>query len=257
MEKPRAAWNAVFPEWSLDVPGATEALDAELRHYASGGRYAYRKLEVSVEVSVEESALSPPAVHTLRLDLARRWPRARLQEEIDEALGEDPGHVRALEALAELDAAEAAALARRAVAAHPEDPRAWSFLGRRLARSGPDAPEREAALRKALALAPERLEGSLDLAQELLAQGRAAEAELLAMEAVRRAPWSSGAFLLLGSALALQRRCGDAAAAVQVALALLGERAPATARRAAQATARDVERRCPAPSATPAGAPGQ
>ncbi len=249
-ENPRAAWNAAFPEWSLDRGDAVEKLDAVLAKYAGVHlrRTPLPAAPAAPEVSLRR--LSGPEVHALRLDLPHRWtPQVRSAEE-QEALAEDAGHVRALEARARERKDLAVALARQAVAAHPEDARAWEFLGNVLEGQGA-AEEREGAFRKAAAATPERVRPLVLLAAELGAQGRPADALAASTRAVELAPWSPVALLVHGEVLARLGRCDDALVVAWRA-ADVASHADAGARSQVAADVGLVERLCrgnPAPGA--------
>lgn len=244
-EDPAAAWNATFPEWSLDAAGGPEKLDAALEAYEKHGSFVYRHLTVEVSPSVAERPMSPGEVHALRLSMPRRWPQPALEAEASEALAEDPGHVEALRHLVSLSRIEAIPAARRAVEAHPDAPRAWSFLANALAGS-PGAAEREAALRKAVALAPDDLEGLVPLAAYLLEAGRSGEALPTSRRAVEVAPWSPVTLLLHATILADLGRCGDAALASRRAIDLMGEGYSAGRVQESVDLARQIGEQCPA-----------
>lgn len=253
-ENPRAAWNAVFPEWSLDRGDAVEKLDAVLARYAGVHlrRTPLPAAPAAPEVSLRR--LPGPEVHALRLDLPHRWtPQVRSAEE-QEALAEDASHVRALEARARERKDLAVALARQAVTAHPEDARAWEFLGNVLERER-DAKEREAAFRRAVAAAPDSARPLVLLASDLEAQGRPAEAVAASERAVQLAPWSPLALLVHGEALARLGRCDDALVAARRA-ADVASHAAADARSRLAEDIGIVERICAAPR-TPGAAAGR
>lgn len=233
-----------FPEWSLAVPGATEKLDAALQAYKKHGWYVYRKLSVDVSVAVAERPMSPAEVHTLRLSMPRQWPGGALEAEVGEALAEDPGNVEALRRLVSLSKIDAIPAARRAVEAHPDDPRAWGFLADALSGT-PHNAEREAALRKAVALAPDDPEGLVPLAAYLLEAGHSGEALPTSRRAVEIAPWSPATLLVHAAILADLGQCGDAALASRRAIDLMGEGYSAQARREGADQARQIAERCP------------
>ncbi len=243
-EEPRAAWNAVFPEWSLEVPGATEKLDAELKTYLLHGAFSYRELHVESSVAVSQRLMSPAEVHALRLSMPRRWRPGELEAEIGEALAEDPGHIEALRRRAALSRADATAAARRAVEAHPDDPRAWGFLADALSGTLAEA-EREAAFRKAVDLAPDDVEVLVPLAEYLRDAGRSGEALPTSQRAVEIAPWSPAALLVHATILADLGRCADAALASRRAIDLTGEGYSAEARQECAKLARQIGEECP------------
>lgn len=243
-EDPSTAWNAVFPEWSLDVPGATEKLDAELKAYLHDGSYSYREMRIEISVPVAQRPMSPGEVHALRLSMPRRWRPGELEAEIGEALAEDPGHVEALRRRAALSRGDPTPAARRAVEAHPDAPRAWGFLANALSGTPAEA-EREAAFRKAVALAPDDLEGLVPLAQYLRDAGRPGEALPTSRRAVEIAPWSPAALLVYATILADLGRCADAALASRRSIDLTGEGYSAEARRTIADRVRQIGERCP------------
>jgi len=221
-EDPKAAWRATFPAWDPDVPGATEKLDEQLLAYAQGGTYHYGTLAVEVAPRISARPLSAPEVHTIRLNIPRAWTRESLRAEVNEALAEDPGHVAALLVYSSWYPASAKQLARRAVAAHPEDPRAWGMLANALADDA-DPRERETCLRRAVELAPDRAAGYVGLASELLAQNRAADALALSGRAVELTPWSAAALQVHAQVLADLGRCDQAIAMSRRAVDLVSD----------------------------------
>ncbi len=216
-EAASAAWNRSFPEWSLESPDGLQALDRILAERARNLRSPSREVRATVEPKVEVRVLSAAEVHTMRLDLPRAWKPADLQAELDAALREDPNHVRALTFMARHRSAGRLALARRAVEAHPEDPDAWSLLADVLPASAVE--EREAALRKALALAPHRADLQAQLAGDLV-RDRPQDAARAADRAIEIAPWSPYARTMRARALSALGRCEEATAEQQRALDL-------------------------------------
>jgi cytochrome c-type biogenesis protein CcmH/NrfG len=176
-------------------------------------------------------------VHAIRLAL---WgygpakPAEALRAEIDETLAEAPAHPLALQLLATFPGEDPVRLARSSIAAHPDDGRAWTFLGLAL-QGGLLAKEREGAYRRAVELGPDNPAALHDLATELAAQGRPGEALPVARRAARLAPWSPP--LLAGYAAILSElgRCADALPVVARALDVLPDRAPEVSRRELEA----------------------
>src|SRR5467141_1983883 len=242
-EDPTAAWNAVFGSWSLDLKGGTDRLDRELAAHWKGGIDRLTAPAIELEPRFSERLLSAAEVHALRLELPRTWTADQLRAEISEALADDPGHVGALIAQASTDSRSAPGLARRAVAAHPEDPQAWGFLAAALG-GHVQAKEREAALRKAVALAPNRIEAVTALATELLARARIEEALLLSARAVELAPWSVLALAVRGRVLSAAGRCQEAASTARHAVDVLGHNVKEEARDRYRRDAFDLERKC-------------
>jgi tetratricopeptide (TPR) repeat protein len=230
---PADAWRAALPSYDLDA-GGPEALDRILAEYARTSLEGERReLPVPAVVGLHEQIVPAAEVHALRLalwSLGPPRPRAALEGEVREALEESRDHPVALQVLAGLQGGDPLPLARRAAAAHPDDPRAWTFLASAL--RGPDASaEREAAYRRAVELAPANPAALHNLAQELLGAGRSGEALPIARQSAQLAPWSPP--LLAGYAAVLSDlgRCAEARSVQQRALDSLPERASADARR--------------------------
>lgn len=248
---PEEAWRAALPAYDLDA-GGPEALDGVLAAHARGPLEGDRReLPVPAVVGLHEQAVPAAEVHAIRLALWSHGPprpRAALEGEVREALEESPDHPVALQVLAGLRGGDPLPLARRAAAAHPDDPRAWTFLAGAL-RGPAAAAEREGAYRRAAALAPENPAALHNLAQELLGAGRSGEALPIARRAAQLAPWSPP--LLAGYAAVLSDlgRCDEALAAQQRALDALPERAGADARRELQAGLERYAAQCRAAAA--------
>jgi tetratricopeptide (TPR) repeat protein len=223
LENPRLAWDAAFPEWSIELPSGPEKLDPLLRAYLRSTDWEFHEVEAQPVTTVTERILSPAEVHAARLEAARDLGRKRSRAEVDEALAEDPGLVAALSAAAALDPVRAPAHARAAVGAHPEQAAAWTLLG--TANRGPDAAGREAAHRRAVQLSPERAELRYALALDLLAAGRAEEADAEARRAIRAAPWSPVAHWVQSSSRLALGRCRESLEDLAQAADLLAERA--------------------------------
>jgi tetratricopeptide (TPR) repeat protein len=188
-EEHRAAWNGAFPQWSLDKQGALEKLDAALDSYRLLADFKTRALTVQTAAPATERILDSAEVHTIRLDWKMDWTPQTLENEFREVQFEDPHHVGAMLALAKKEPQRALELAKLTVAAHPDEPRAWQFLG--LAMSDKDLADRqEAAFRKALELDPGRTAYVLNLATALVERNRPDQAAPLFRRAVRQAPWS-------------------------------------------------------------------
>jgi predicted Zn-dependent protease len=150
----------------------------------------------------------------------RRW-----RQDLDEQLAEDPLHPEALAARAVADKRSGVEELRRSVQARPQDPRGWHRLADQLEDHG-EVPkdlavraEVEAALRRALALAPAEATLNNELAWFLAKDGRSGEALPLARMAVALAPWNASIIDTLAfvqadlghcpEALALQDRAVD------------------------------------------------
>jgi tetratricopeptide (TPR) repeat protein len=254
-EAPDAAWAAALPEHDPRLPSGPEALDGILARYVAGDLESTRRtVAVPLSVGYREQPMPSAEVHAIRLALWSQGPRKReasLRAEIDEALAEAPAHPVALQLRAGFPGEDAEGLAREAVAAHPDDPRAWTFLGlalgERTARSGgagePAAPpptpreaaraaEREDAYRRAADLAPDNPAALHNLATELDAQGRPGEALPIARRAVELAPWSPPLLASLAAVLSELGRCDEALPLQERALDAWPEGGPEDGRRA-------------------------
>ncbi|MGZ6143404.1 MAG: tetratricopeptide repeat protein, partial [Myxococcales bacterium] len=247
-EDPAAAWNAAFAEWRLDSKDALERLDGDLLAHWKGSIAAPEPPDVEAHPQFSARPMPRTEVYTLRLELPRRWTADQLRREISEALEIDPGHVGALTAQAALDPKSAPGLARAAIAAHPGDARAWVLLGSTLVDDS-RAAEREAALRNAVELAPDRLEAALPLAEYLLSSGRTAESLAVSTRAVEAAPWSSLALLAHARALSAAGRCQEALSTGRHAIDVLGHSVRQDARDRAFRDVSDLERTCGSPEA--------
>lgn len=206
------AWNAAFPRWSLAAGDGPERLDDRLRAQASSRWEAAREVAAEVSVHPIERVASVAEVHAWRLWSVGDRSEAALERELDDVLAVDPAHVVALSAMADRrqDAGLARALARRAIAGHPGDALAWRFRG-----VWAEAPaDREASLRRAVALAPDDPTSLIALADELALENPG-EAEVVAARAVALAPWASHAHRARAQALARLGRCGEAALEVR------------------------------------------
>jgi len=137
--------------------------------------------------------------------------------------------------------ADAPSFAARAVEAHPEDPLAWRLT----ALAASEAPAREAALRKALALAPEDPTLLGELSTSLAAQGKLAEAFPLAERRVQVARGDAAAHGALGLLHAALGRCEEAQASLQRAAALLPAFGRASAFELLRGRVEGARRSCP------------
>jgi hypothetical protein len=262
-ESPEAAWRGAFPEWSPSQPRALEGLDRALEAYLNGeAQTRVRQVPEGWHGTPQARVIPPSEVHASRLGL---WPigpekgRAALRAEVEEALGEDPDHPLALQQQATLTGEPPLPLARRAVASHPDDARAWTFLAGALKGEPFDA-ERIAAYRRAAALAEGNAAALHNLAVELLAQGQSGQALPVAREAVRLAPWSPP--LLDGYAAVLidLGQCSQAIEVQERALEVLPERSSEAARGSLKERLAAYRARCkvaPPPDATSAAAGGR
>ncbi len=235
-DAPADAWRAALPDCDPAVPGALERLDAELARYARGELATRRRtVEVPAAVGYFQSPVPAAEVHAIRLALWGIGPpkgKPQLKAEVQDALGDDPAHPIALRYKAALDGYGALRLARGSVAAHPDDPRAWTFLAEALEGWPGTEAEREAAYRRAAELAPENPAALFNLAIQLLASGRSGEALPQARRAAELAPWSPPILAGYAAVLSDLGQCAAALAVMQRADDALPENASGEARHA-------------------------
>ncbi len=263
-----AAWNAALPEYDLRRPLSSlddalsrwlreiavdpllEAPELSRRYFPRAKGIAFGTIHVAPGPSFEEQAIPPVEVHALRIALFSHAAdrTAALAAEVAEALREDPAHPTALAAHARLRGVEPLPLARSSVKAHPDDPRAWTFLAQSL--RGPEAAaEREEAYRRAVELAPDNAAALHNLGSELLEQGRSGAALPLVRRAAQLAPWSAAVLDRYAAVLADLGRCADAVRVQRQALDVLRDAPAERARTAMQARLDDYRRRCGMPGA--------
>jgi tetratricopeptide (TPR) repeat protein len=224
---PDEAFRTTFPEWDPRVPGALDLLDGQLDAWARNGRFQGRPVTVDPSPVFAEQPVAPAEVHAVRLLL---WSGGRTAEgdeearrrELAEALAEDPAHPVLLRLLARQDEIDPLPLARVSVKGHPGDSRAWSFLADSLPAA--DRAEREAALRRAVDLAPENPLALSALARLLLEAGRSGEALPPARKAVQLSPFSPEVLDTYGAVSADLGNCGQAVLAARRAIDVYPER---------------------------------
>jgi tetratricopeptide (TPR) repeat protein len=141
--------------------------------------------------------------------------------ELAKALELDPTSVEAIELQTSAPRADRVALARKAAAAHPDDPRAFRLLADLLRGSGPEAGEREGALRQAVKLDPNDPHSLNNLAWLLVEQHKAKEALPLALRAIKRAPADASIIDTYAAALFDMGRCKSAIEHEERAIELL------------------------------------
>lgn len=253
-QAPDEAWRAALPELDPARPGALERLDDALAAYARRPHDAeLREVTVPPAIGYFEQRIPAAEVHAIRLALWQHGPEKpadALRAEVDETLAEDGAHPVALQYRAALSGEDPERLARAAVAAHPLDPRAWTFLAFSL--PGPrQADEREDALRRAAELAPGNAAALHNLAAELLAQGRSGEALPVARRAAHLAPWSPPILAGFAAVLSDLGQCAAAVPVQQQAIDALPERAPSEARRALAGSLDAYARQCRLASTAP------
>jgi len=264
-EVPQRAWREVFPEYDPLAPEGLARLDANLAEYASEGRFRRRAVPVPPWGGTPvERDMDDAEVHATRALLHLSVPagsgppvevrRAAAQEEVAEALRRDPADAAALSLSVWLaPEAQRPERARASARAHPDSWRAWYVVARVL-QGGPERAEREAALRRALALAPGDPAVLSALAWELVDSGRAAEALPIAAEAVERAAWKALPLDAQAAALAGTGECTRALAVQRRAVEVLPDWTPDRERTDLLARLDAYEARCGAgPDPRPGG----
>jgi hypothetical protein len=212
---PEQAWEVAFPGFDL------EGIDDELWRYSRHGEYKLITVPVPRSSRAFRAvALSAAEAHACRAEaasVATRVDKGRKGELLAEARTEtlaaralDPANLRALSATIDPDPLDLAMRAQRALAAHPEDPRAHLLMARAQEAKEPHGPAAEASLRRAVALAPQDAGALEALARLLVKSGHPAAAIGFAMRAARRSPWSESALDTYARALFLTGSCPQA-----------------------------------------------
>ena len=251
--------------WKIILPGLnTPDLDAAVNQYVRHGNYQeYLAPFVDPAPPLQESPLGEADVHAERARVAMAAARSSVdrashekeaQEELATALRIDPSAASALVLRFGLAAPkDRAAIARQLTQAHPEDGRGWLLLGEAL-REGGAGPEREAALKKAVALRPEDPTALNNLAWIYLQQGKPADAAPLIGKSIQLAPYDPYTLDTLAATQAMLGKCSEAVASQSRALETLPEGASATRRRSYEERLDRYRTRCTsATAATPGG----
>ena len=210
-EAPSHAWRAAFPEWD-PAAGKLGLMDGELDRYQAFGRGIRWEVKVGeVDRAYTTSTASSGDLHMLllerKLDATNPilWNRVR-RNVFDEVLREEPNHPAAIAELAGLDGVPALPALRAAAKARPADGRAWYLL----ASAAEEPKEREAALRRAVALWPDGALAHLALASHLASTGRPREALPSANRAIDLAPANPRAVSMLAKVALDLNRCREA-----------------------------------------------
>jgi tetratricopeptide (TPR) repeat protein len=251
-EAPPAAWKAAFPEWD-PAAGKLHLLDRALDRYRRTGRgLAWEVTLPAVDRPYTTAAASPADVHMALLGAKLFRTNSTIAREVRrtvaaEANRDDTANPLAVAELAQLDGASPVPWLRASVAAWPADGRAWYLLARAL-----DAgPEREEALRRAVAAWPEGALPHAALAAEHARAGRPGDAVRSVNRALELAPWSAR---IIGAAARVALDLGKC----PQALALAARAADVAAGRgsvaeSSRAQLEETTRRCAAPAAPDVG----
>ncbi len=253
--EPARAWEAAFPQWAFQGD-KIDLLDDVIAHYqrtGRGNRWEVKPAELDLRFTAGDASAGDLHATLLSLRLLQANPlvHQRLRRQaMEEAEREDPGHPLAGVELARLRGEPALPTLRELAARRPDDGRGWYLLG--LETSDPE--EREAALRKAVALWPGGALAHAALASHLASAGRAGEALPLADRAVELAPWSPDAVAALAGVALELARCKEALQLQARAVEAVEARRLGTlgADRAALRAGLDaMQRRCAAAGAPP------
>jgi tetratricopeptide (TPR) repeat protein len=248
--------------WKILLPGLqTPDIDAELRQYVSHGGYQeFLAPFTDPKPPLKEVPLTEADVHAERARVAlgaSRWAsdqaghRKEAQEELATALKIDPTDANALVLSFQLATGEdRSATAHKLTEAHPDDGRGWMLLGELLKGA---TPEREAALKKAVALRPEDPTALNRLAWYYVQQGKGADAAPVITKAVQIAPYDPHMLETLATVQAMLGRCSEAAASVARAIDALPEGATGQRRNLEERREHYRTRCTSSPSATPSG----
>lgn len=204
---PHAAWQASFGDLSLDE------LDQRVIDYAQSTEFTTLSAVIEREpFELEPRVLTQAEVHGTLARLSSLLGQEVSRRETLEALRLDPAEPSALavrfEALAPDATDERRALARRAVAAHPELADAWILA----ARAEPPGDERDAAVARARELAPDHPGVALLLAEDAVRGGEPRAALAHTTLALRRSPLTADLLALHVRALGAHGRCTTARA---------------------------------------------
>jgi tetratricopeptide (TPR) repeat protein len=199
------SWRAVFPELDPANPEQMRALDEMLLAYRKVVHAVGSPIEAREKYWTTPTPLSPAQVRLWLLILRHNGTEKkedrlrREREQVEKALVEDPSNLVARIWLIQIDRTLTAADVRKMLWNAPRDYFGWL----KLSALTPLDEEKEAALRKSIALAPDCADCNNSLAWHLVQTGRAKEALPYANRAVDLAPWQAAYVDTLG-AVALQ-----------------------------------------------------
>jgi tetratricopeptide (TPR) repeat protein len=254
---PDKAWKIILP--GLNTPDIDEALHLYVKH---GDYTEFLAPFTPPAPALTETALSEADVHAERarvaLAAARHGSdpaphREEARRELAQALAIDKANASALVLQWRASPPEQrAALARTLTTTHPEDGRGWILLAEGL-RDPASVPEREAALRKAMALRPDDPTPLNNLAWIYVNQGKATEAVPLITRAVQLAPYDPNMLDTLAAVQAVLGRCSEAVTTEARAIDALPEGVPAAVRHDFEARMQKYRTVCTSPPAATAG----
>jgi tetratricopeptide (TPR) repeat protein len=248
---------------SKAFPGVSAAdLDREVHAWLGRGEVSVRSVKIeSWKGEIETQQVKPAESHAMRAELFLLWAAqvggraglARARDEAREALEHDPGQPVA--ALVQMNASsmkppERLDLARRAVASHGDDARAFRLLASALRAMRAHNSEVQSALEEAARLTPDNPFLLNDLAWNYATHGRAADAVGLARKAVAILPGESILLDTLAVALAGAGQCEQAVSVQRRALEMLSEAAPSKMAEKLRARFEGMEAGCKVPVET-------
>jgi tetratricopeptide (TPR) repeat protein len=227
-EDPQAAFTACCAELTA------AALEREAKDYLDGAQYFTWTVKLPPkELSLQLRTLRPAEIRASEAQfitlaaLVQPGLRQSAEREARAALEIDPGEPLAAVALCDATSGNSeacAAAARAAAQAHPDDARGPLLLSRALHHTG--GPERETAIEKAIALAPEEPQALVALAELRIFQGRLKEAMEAALHAARNAPGRPQTLDAIATVRAASGDCEGAVAMEKRVLEVLPDQAP-------------------------------
>ncbi len=209
-DSPDDAWHAAFPQWNR-VTGTLATLDNDLTYHQRHERGVKFKVKVGdLDRTYTTAVASSADLHMLLLPLKLARTHRLLTEKVErdiaeEALREDPQSALASAALTRLQNAPLLPKLKEIVAARPTDRYAWYLI----ATETQDPAEKEAALRRAVAVWPDGALAHAALASYLASTGRASEALPFANHAVDLAPWDPDIVASLASVAVELGKCRE------------------------------------------------
>jgi tetratricopeptide (TPR) repeat protein len=253
-DDPADAWRASFPELDPANASAVAKVDEALDAYRKSGRYMSYKVEAKTDASFQKGELVASSdVHMLLHDAANLWDEKERAANIEEALSEDASQPAAIIRHARSIKSSPLEALRKSAAARPNDWQVWLAVAGALPDDAKE--EKEAALRKAVALNGDSAQAHNSLAWLLVRQGRPKEALPIANRAVDLMPTSAPMIDTLAAVAAAVGKCSEARVLQRRAVAM----APAGSNLSQELAKKlaDYESRCgtAAPAATSAVPP--
>src|SRR5262249_11791529 len=188
-------------------------------------RYPIYKVSARGDATSTDVPLPSADLHVYLLDARRQNPSdAFVTAELEEALREDPTQPVAIAWRARLAGISPLPTLRQAAPVRPRDWRVWLLIGNAL-REANDKAEKEAALRKAVALNPDSAAAQNALAWILFKNAKPKEALPFANRAVDLAPWDPAVIDTLAAVAADLGQCQQALVLQRRAIEMLDSKA--------------------------------